>query len=289
MTTSNSTGSVTNVTSEGLRQYLDSHKAHEYSLIDVRQPEEYEQGHIPGARLMPLGELDSHADELRKLAGRDLIFYCKGGVRSARASAWAAGAQALPRVHNLLGGFSGWQGPALAEFPRLKSFDLSGSADAVLRQALELEKGTHRLYELLAKEFSTGIVGETLAALVSVELAHGESIHRMLNKLLGKSSESFEILFNRLKGDIIEDGIPFEAVVERAKELGMGGGTPLLELALEIELGAYDLYKNLAGSVADAELRHSLEELAQQEKAHADRVLRAIGAATKESIALLES
>lgn len=31
------------------KQYLSSHKLEEYNLIDVRQPEEYSQGHIPGA------------------------------------------------------------------------------------------------------------------------------------------------------------------------------------------------------------------------------------------------
>jgi sulfur-carrier protein adenylyltransferase/sulfurtransferase len=36
----------------------------EYNLIDVRQPGEYEQSHIPGAKLIPLGELAARKGEL---------------------------------------------------------------------------------------------------------------------------------------------------------------------------------------------------------------------------------
>ncbi len=32
--------------------------------LDVRQPKEYEQGHLPGAKLIPIGELDKRLDEL---------------------------------------------------------------------------------------------------------------------------------------------------------------------------------------------------------------------------------
>jgi rhodanese-related sulfurtransferase len=35
-----------------------------YNLIDVRTPEEYEQGHLPGARLIPIGELADRLSEL---------------------------------------------------------------------------------------------------------------------------------------------------------------------------------------------------------------------------------
>jgi hypothetical protein len=35
-------------------------------FLDVRQPKEYEGGHLPGAKLLPLGDLDSHLTELDK-------------------------------------------------------------------------------------------------------------------------------------------------------------------------------------------------------------------------------
>ena len=36
----------------------------DFNILDVRQPGEYEQGHMPGARLVPVTELDSHLKTL---------------------------------------------------------------------------------------------------------------------------------------------------------------------------------------------------------------------------------
>jgi rhodanese-related sulfurtransferase len=49
---------------EKVREYLDQHKPQEYNLVDVRTPQEYEKGHLPGARLIPVGELESRWKEL---------------------------------------------------------------------------------------------------------------------------------------------------------------------------------------------------------------------------------
>ena len=51
---------VSVMTTEEVREFLKDRNPDEYNLIDVRQPLEYETGHIPGAQLMPLGELRDH-------------------------------------------------------------------------------------------------------------------------------------------------------------------------------------------------------------------------------------
>jgi len=45
-------------------QFLRTHAPDEYNLVDVRSRREYERGHLPGARLIPLGELPQRASEL---------------------------------------------------------------------------------------------------------------------------------------------------------------------------------------------------------------------------------
>jgi rhodanese-related sulfurtransferase len=47
------------LTAEEFDEYLKNHKETEYRLIDVRQDSEYELGHIPGAKLMPLAEVET--------------------------------------------------------------------------------------------------------------------------------------------------------------------------------------------------------------------------------------
>jgi rhodanese-related sulfurtransferase len=44
--------------------YMDEHKEGTYTLLDVRQPGEYEDDRIPGAKLIPLPELTDRLDEL---------------------------------------------------------------------------------------------------------------------------------------------------------------------------------------------------------------------------------
>jgi rhodanese-related sulfurtransferase len=56
--------SVDSLTAEEARQFLKTRRPEDYNLIDVRQPREYERGHLPGAILMPLGELPGRLKEL---------------------------------------------------------------------------------------------------------------------------------------------------------------------------------------------------------------------------------
>ena len=55
---------VTSMSAEDIREFLKEKNPGDYNLIDVRMPEEYETGHIPGARLIPLDTIKDHAEEL---------------------------------------------------------------------------------------------------------------------------------------------------------------------------------------------------------------------------------
>jgi sulfur-carrier protein adenylyltransferase/sulfurtransferase len=55
---------VSTLSAEKVRAFLDGKNPGDYNLVDVRQPEEYAGGHLPGARLMPVGELESRLREL---------------------------------------------------------------------------------------------------------------------------------------------------------------------------------------------------------------------------------
>ena len=76
-----------------------------FVLIDVREPHEYQICSIPGAKLVPLGEIGKRLDEFDKAA--DIVIHCKSGMRSARACGIlkAAGFQ---HVRNMKGGILAW-------------------------------------------------------------------------------------------------------------------------------------------------------------------------------------
>lgn len=53
-----------NISAEETRELIDSHPPGTFQILDVRQPKEYEQSHIPGAILIPISELPDRLDEL---------------------------------------------------------------------------------------------------------------------------------------------------------------------------------------------------------------------------------
>jgi rhodanese-related sulfurtransferase len=55
---------VSTWTAGEVRAFLRERSAESYNLIDVRQPGEYEDGHLPGARLLPMAELTGRLGEL---------------------------------------------------------------------------------------------------------------------------------------------------------------------------------------------------------------------------------
>ena len=61
---------------------LDTGKAH---AVDVREPDEFSVGHIPGAKLLPLGEVISRAQEVLPDKDAAWLIYCRTGRRSADA------------------------------------------------------------------------------------------------------------------------------------------------------------------------------------------------------------
>jgi rhodanese-related sulfurtransferase len=74
-------------------------------LLDVRQPEEFREGHIAGAKLIPLGELRARMKELPK--EREIVCVCASGSRSSSATRQLAAAGFS--VINLAGGMSLWK------------------------------------------------------------------------------------------------------------------------------------------------------------------------------------
>ncbi|MFH1058143.1 MAG: rhodanese-like domain-containing protein [Pseudomonadota bacterium] len=55
------------ITPADARAYIAAHRADQFTLLDVRQPGEYERAHIPGARLIPLPQLSERSGELDPL------------------------------------------------------------------------------------------------------------------------------------------------------------------------------------------------------------------------------
>jgi molybdopterin/thiamine biosynthesis adenylyltransferase/rhodanese-related sulfurtransferase len=77
-------------------------------LVDVRERDEWEEGHLPGAIHIPRGSLESRIEQAARDRGRQIVVYCAAGNRSAFA-AKTLDELGYERVHSLAGGFTDWK------------------------------------------------------------------------------------------------------------------------------------------------------------------------------------
>lgn len=74
-------------------------------LLDVREPWEYAEGHLPGAHLVPLGELEERVGEIPR--DRPILSICHSGQRSLAAAVFLL-SHGYPDVSNVDGGTAAW-------------------------------------------------------------------------------------------------------------------------------------------------------------------------------------
>lgn len=81
-------------------------------LIDVREPNEFENGHILGARNIPLSQMKMRMKELRP--DKPVYLYCQSGIRSGRAAQFLY-RRGYKELSHLQGGFKKWSGKIKAK------------------------------------------------------------------------------------------------------------------------------------------------------------------------------
>lgn len=107
-----STG-VEEITTVELKQKMD--RKEKFTLIDVREPSEFQINKIPGAKLIPLGTVIEHANELD--SSDEIVIHCHFGGRSAKACQ-LLGQMGFKKVKNLKGGIDAWSTDVDSSCPR---------------------------------------------------------------------------------------------------------------------------------------------------------------------------
>lgn len=69
-----------NITAQKAKQIMDTQEG--YIILDVREQEEFDQGHIPGAILIPYTQIEEMADEMLPQKEQLILVYCRSGRRS---------------------------------------------------------------------------------------------------------------------------------------------------------------------------------------------------------------
>lgn len=77
-------------------------------VLDVRSPDEYRMGHVPGAINIPHRQIGARLDELTDAKQRGLVVYCEGGPRTEYAESVLRQA-GFERVYHLEGDMGAWR------------------------------------------------------------------------------------------------------------------------------------------------------------------------------------
>jgi adenylyltransferase/sulfurtransferase len=102
------------ITATELKERLD--RGDNLQIIDVREPNEYETARLEGSKLIPLGQITSHMDEIDTT--RETVVHCKLGGRSAKAIEALTHAGFTGRLLNLKGGITAWSNDVDPSVPK---------------------------------------------------------------------------------------------------------------------------------------------------------------------------
>lgn len=102
------------ITATELNERLE--RGDDVQIIDVREPNEHEIARIPGAKLIPLGQVANRIEEID--ASRETVVHCKMGGRSAKAIEALKRAGFAGRLLNLKGGITAWSNEVDPSVPK---------------------------------------------------------------------------------------------------------------------------------------------------------------------------
>jgi rhodanese-related sulfurtransferase/rubrerythrin len=268
MTTPSLTREIPTWSVEEVREYLTQRQPGEYNLLDVRQPEEYADGHLPGSQLIPVGELHRRIGEIDRR--KPTIVYCRSGVRAANGTGVLLNA-GFDEVWNMAGGILAWEGKVATGVPAAGMwwFEEARGPEEYIALAWILEEGAKVFYARMADQFASHAAGDLFKGLAAVEERHKDTLRGLHRTLTGREDDPVS---------------PDEAAVHDTMEGSLSitealawadGRKPIevLEFAVAMEVNAYDLYLKVAQRLDDEPSKDILLNIAREEKAHLDRLI----------------
>ena len=233
--------------------------------MDVRQPWEYEEDHIPGAKLVPLGDLKEGTQSL-DLAKPTLV-YCAIGGRS-RVAAQLLSGRGFQEVYNLSGGIKAYQG-AKASGPQELNLDMvrgDESPEEVLKLAFGLERALGIFYDKCLEQAEDKDLVDLFTKLARIELVHKQKVYERYKALVPDSPDmaAFE---TDMTPDIMEGGYRLKEFLA-ANEPWLKTPSQALELAMMLETQALDLYLRFGEKSQEEGTKQVLFTLADEEKVH---------------------
>ena len=260
---------VSSYTPEEAKKYMHNASSEAFTLLDVRQPAEYESGHIPGAKLIPLPDLGHREAEID--ADKPVIVYCAIGGRS-RVAAQMLAAKGFKEVINLTGGIKAWNSEKAVgrEEQGLELFSGKESPEETLIVAYSLEEGLREFYVSMVSRVEEENVRKLFELLSSIEVKHQDRILSEYGRITGKpvSREEFA---QKTVGPAMEGGLTTEEYLQLYQP-DLEVAEEVISLAMAIEAQALDLYQRAAERAGTDAAQSALIQIANEERAHLEQL-----------------
>lgn len=256
---------VTSITADQAREWVETKSSEELTTLDVRQPSEYEVGHIPGAKLIPLPDLNNRLGEID--SDKPVMVYCAIGGRSRVAAQMLAGI-GFKEVYNISGGFKAWKSKAALgpEDQGLELFTGTESLTEALVVSYSLETGLHDFYLSMIPKVKNDAARDLFQKLSEIEVKHQKRIFSEYLKISGKS-ETREEFEKTIVSQAVEGGLTTEEYITLFQP-DWESVTDIIELAMSIEAQALDLYQRASERSRDPQTQQVLTQIADEERAH---------------------
>ena len=226
--------------------FLAQRSAKRVTIVDVRTHEAFVEAHIPGSVSIPALSIKERALELDPM--HETVFVCERGAKSlAVALIYEANFSPEGAVYNLMGGLDAFMGRLAYGLPKIHLIPQSGNLNEMLMAALNLEKGAWQFYQRL--EPFMGGVGPVAVVrhLATLEHSHMNVIYTYLKRMTPQVSDRM-VLINTLSGTLTEGGETLSNLFG-CLEKGRVHWKTLFEMALDMEMTAYEIYRGIAMSM----------------------------------------
>jgi rhodanese-related sulfurtransferase/rubrerythrin len=256
---------VESMNTEEARDYINRHKEGTFTLLDVRQPEEYEEARIPGAKLIPLPDLPNRIEEID--LENPTIVYCAIGGRS-RVGAQILAGKGFREVYNLKGGIKAWHGLKITGpvDTGLTFFQGNEQPSEVVALAYGMEEGLGSFYKTMASKTTDQDVKDMFTKLAGIEAIHKQKLLE-LYRHIDPSISDVDAVEESIVAKATEGGFTTEEFLKQNQAV-MNTVQDVLSIAMMIEGQALDLYTRYAEMSKDDKTKDLLLSIAEEEKAH---------------------
>ena len=266
-------GAVPSITPDEVKTLIESQPTDDYCLLDVRQPMEYQQGRLPGAVLIPLGELHARVGELDPQ--KKVVVYCRSGSRSASATSMLMSA-GFDDVLNMQGGIIRYNGLVASGPPESAAacFSPSMSALELAATAWIMEQGTIEFIDALCQKVLNNHEPALFDRILEAKRAHQSTLGELADELKEDTEElEFPAGVVELPAEPVMVGcIKVSQAIAWAEDKTM---KDLLELMMTLSANAFDFYLRLGRATDLEQERRVFELLANEEQQHLLRLTQA--------------